>query len=165
MYKIGPRESNFWAILGSQIDQNSNWCCVLNLDCETVHGLFQWLYVDCFSLSSCANRKPTVTYWDNGACTNLLLNLNQTKWSPWLFRSETVSRYDYGVPYTCIDLGGQGHLMLLLSQRISINISLHTGTHWSYFYKCVDSCFSYSFRVLLGVFQLCAPKTHFWSSS
>ena len=115
------------------------------------------------SLSSCANRRPTVTYWDNGACTKLLLNLNQTKWSPWLFRSETVSRYDYGVPY--IDLGGQGHLMLLLSQRNSINISLHTGTHWSYFYKCVDSCFSYSFRVLLGVFLLCAPKTHFWSSS
>ena len=86
-----------------------------------------------------------------------MLNLNQTKLSCGLFHSETVSRYDYAVSY--IDLGGEGHLILLLSQRISINIALHA--HWSYFYKCVDSCFICLFGVLLGVFQLCAQKAPF----
>ena len=39
-----------WAILGSPNNSNSNWCCKY-LDCETVNGLFQWLYVDCFTVS------------------------------------------------------------------------------------------------------------------
>ena len=33
-----------------KIVQNSNWCCIY-LDCETVHGLFLWLYVDRFTVS------------------------------------------------------------------------------------------------------------------
>ena len=33
-----------------QIVQNLNWCCIY-LDCEAVHGLFQWLYVNRFTVS------------------------------------------------------------------------------------------------------------------
>ena len=145
----------------SSLVTTSRWFVTSRLVAPVSVRLVYWLSVNCFTVSPAVQignpqRHIGIMEWGLYKCS-IVLNLNQTKWSPELFHSETVSRYDYVVPY--IDLGDQGHLMLLLSQRISINISLHA--HWSYFYKCVDSCFTCSFRVLLGVFQFCAPKAPF----
>ena len=65
------------------------------------------LYRDCFTVSTPVHMGNAQPNW-NGASSAVVVNLNETKSSPRLFHSMTVSQYDHVVPYT--DLGGRGYL-------------------------------------------------------
>ena len=61
---------------------------------------------DCFTVSTPVHMENAQLKC-NGASTTVVPNFNQTKSSPRLFHSMTVSQYDHVVPFT--DLGGRGY--------------------------------------------------------
>ena len=91
-----PNGSKFKLVLCISRLWNSPWYVPMAI-CRLFH-----------CLSTSANRKHRNILWEwNGACTNLVFDLKQTKLSSGLFHSETVLLYDYVVPN--MDWGGQGH--------------------------------------------------------
>ena len=65
------------------------------------------LFRDCFIVFTPVHIGNAQSKW-NGASSAVVLNLNETKSSPRLIHSMTVSQYNHVVPYT--DLGGRGYL-------------------------------------------------------